>query len=273
MIDPSVLEEEIPAEWCMFASSADHQQSNEVYNVGNTMNLPDPQGREGGACTAAFLQACYRDERDTSVDLSYVGILRKMRDAMDDLGFKDQSPQLSCSREVDVNKTMHIVPPGSVGNKRALLIGINYVGQKGELKACHNDVNNMKQFLMDVHGFQERDMLILVDDGQHKMPTKKNIETGFRILTSRSKPGDVVFMMFSGKFRAAEGRCVCAFSFWAFKSDISVVFVEGHGGQQPDLDGDEEDGFDETLIPVDFAESGHILDDDILKVSGRLGVP
>ena len=99
-----------------------------------------------------------------------------------------------------MNKTMHIVPPGCVGNKRALLIGINYVGQKGALKACHNDVRNMRDFLRDVHGFQERDMLLLMDDGEHKMPTKKNIETGFRILTSRSKPGDVVFVMFSGRF-------------------------------------------------------------------------
>lgn len=40
----------------------------------------------------------------------------------------------------------------------------------------------------------------------------------------------------------------------------------GHGGQQPDEDGDEEDGLDETLIPLDFAENGHIIDDDILKI-------
>ena len=48
-----------------------------------------------------------------------------------------------------------------------------------------------------------------------------------------------------------------------------VVFhflMTGHGGQQEDLDGDEEDGFDETLIPVDFDKNGHIIDDDILKV-------
>lgn len=128
---------------------------------------------------------------------------------------------------------MRIVPPGCVGNKRALLIGINYVGQKGELKACHNDVNNMADYLMEVHDFQERDMLILMDDGKHKMPTHKNIMTGFRILTARSKPGDVVFVMFSG-----------------------------HGGQTEDLDGDEDDGMDETLIPVDFETAGQIVDDE-----------
>ena len=48
--------------------------------------------------------------------------------------------------------------------------------------------------------------------------------------------------------------------------------VTGHGGQQEDLDGDEEDGFDETLIPVDFDKHGHIVDDDILKVRGRLRI-
>ena len=46
--------------------------------------------------------------------------------------------------------------------------------------------------------------------------------------------------------------------------------LTGHGGQQEDLDGDEEDGFDETLIPVDFDKHGHIVDDDILKVRAGL---
>jgi hypothetical protein len=29
--------------------------------------------------------------------------------------------------------------------------------------------------------------------------------------------------------------------------------------------GDEDDGFDETLIPLDFRTAGHIVDDDIYK--------
>lgn len=49
--------------------------------------------------------------------------------------------------------------------------------------------------------------------------------------------------------------------------DPHFVLLAGHGGQQEDLDGDEDDGFDETLIPVDFDKNGHIVDDDILKVS------
>jgi len=30
---------------------------------------------------------------------------------------------------------------------QALFIGINYVGQQGELNGCHNDVIQMKQFI------------------------------------------------------------------------------------------------------------------------------
>ena len=37
----------------------------------------------------------------------------------------------------------------------------------------------------------------------------------------------------------------------------------GHGGQTKDLDGDEADGYDEVIYPVDFNENGHIVDDDL----------
>lgn len=35
----------------------------------------------------------------------------------------------------------------------------------------------------------------------------------------------------------------------------------GHGGQTKDVDGDEADGFDEVIYPVDFKQAGHIVDD------------
>ncbi|KAF7556728.1 hypothetical protein G7Z17_g1273 [Cylindrodendrum hubeiense] len=37
----------------------------------------------------------------------------------------------------------------------------------------------------------------------------------------------------------------------------------GHGGRTEDLDGDEEDGFDDVIYPVDWQRSGHIVDDEI----------
>jgi hypothetical protein len=61
---------------------------------------------------------------------------------------------------VDVDKPMHIVPPTSRGTRRAVLIGINYRGQQGELRGCHNDVKNIKEYLIRAQGFQESDMLV-----------------------------------------------------------------------------------------------------------------
>ena len=51
------------------------------------------------------------------------------------------------------------------GNKKALLIGINYFGTGGELRGCVNDVNNIKSLIRS-RGFTEDQyhMLILTDD-------------------------------------------------------------------------------------------------------------
>lgn len=35
----------------------------------------------------------------------------------------------------------------------------------------------------------------------------------------------------------------------------------GHGGRMKDYDGDEDDGYDETIYPVDHATYGQIVDD------------
>jgi hypothetical protein len=43
----------------------------------------------------------------------------------------------------------------------------------------------------------------------------------------------------------------------------------GHGGQTPDLDGDEDDGYDEVIYPVDFRSAGHIVDDEMHRVMVR----
>ena len=46
-------------------------------------------------------------------------------------------------------------------------------------------------------------------------------------------------------------------------SSIAVYKIAGHGGQTQDLDGDEQDGTDEVIYPVDFQQAGHIVDDEI----------
>jgi hypothetical protein len=80
--------------------------------------LPNPAGRAGGACTSALLQVLY-DHGKVAEPMSWVQVLRKMRSALGRMGY-DQIPQLTSSRLIDVNKTMHITPPDNGGNKRAM---------------------------------------------------------------------------------------------------------------------------------------------------------
>lgn len=125
----------------------------------------------------------------------------KMRETLRGGKFS-QIPQLSSSRKMDIQEKFEIVPKSSGGARRALLIGINYTGQQGQLSGCHNDVNNIKSFLMDVHGFQGQDITILMDDGNHKSPTHDNIIAAFRQLSlvSETEAGDCAFLHYSGKF-------------------------------------------------------------------------
>lgn len=43
----------------------------------------------------------------------------------------------------------------------------------------------------------------------------------------------------------------------------NLFLLLGHGGQTEDQDGDEEDGSDEVIYPVDFQQAGHMVDDEI----------
>lgn len=44
---------------------------------------------------------------------------------------------------MDVHSKFHIVPEECEGTKRAVMIGINYEGQEGELSGCQNDVKHV----------------------------------------------------------------------------------------------------------------------------------
>jgi metacaspase-1 len=201
----------IPSVVNVIASSSDDQQAEEAYNT-RKFGLPNPAGKAGGACTSAFLKQQYASIGN---EVSWVEMLQQMQQVLNDLKYV-QTPILSSSRKIETSKPMQIVPPGS-GKRRALLIGINYVGQTGELRSAHNDCINVRTFLMSVHSFREEEMMVLIDDGVHSPPTKENIENGFILLTKYSQPSDVVFVSFSG-----------------------------HGGRTEDLDGDEDDGWDST---------------------------
>jgi hypothetical protein len=178
----------------MISSSSDTQQSNEAYNTSG-FELPNPAGKAGGACTSALLQVLYENGHNLD-KLSWTDALTAMRTQLKEMGY-EQLPQLSSSRWIDVNRPLTIVPKGS-GRRRAIVVGINYVGQKGELKACHNDANNVLKYLIEAQGFDPSQILILMDDGKHTEPTRRNIEDAFVRMTQYSQPGDVVWVSFSG---------------------------------------------------------------------------
>jgi hypothetical protein len=122
------------------------------------------------------------------------------------------------------------------GNKKSLFIGINYFGSKAELRGCINDVENIKACVVKRFGFptDAAHMKTLVDSDRNNMPTRANMIAAMKWLVADAKSGDSLFFHYSG-----------------------------HGGSQRDTDGDEEDGMDETLIPVDYEKSGQIVDDEL----------
>ena len=143
-----------------------------------SFQLPDPAGRAGGACTSAMLKILYADHQQTGTDLSYQEVLLQMRDILKSASYT-QIPQLSSSRPLDIKEKFDLVPSDITGTKRAVMVGINYVGtyatpgsrtrrnpnlnllqlqncvltfpfhylghNPGELSGCHNDVLNMKR--------------------------------------------------------------------------------------------------------------------------------
>lgn len=130
----------IPADVRLISGCRDEQTSADVSNVAS-FRLPDPAGSAGGACTSAFLQVLYADHQDTAEDLTFEEVVLKVRDNLSD-NFS-QIPQLSSSRPININEKFNIAPEGSEGTRRAVMIGINYTGQDGELSGCHNDVKNV----------------------------------------------------------------------------------------------------------------------------------
>ena len=123
------------------------------------------------------------------------------------------------------------------GNKKALLIGINYFGQEDELGGCINDVNNMKSLIRSRGFTEDQDhMLILTDDQEDSryQPTRMNIIEGMNWLVSGAQPNDSLFFHYAG-----------------------------HGSQISDQDGDEVDADDEIILPVDYQSAGEIVDDEM----------
>jgi hypothetical protein len=202
------------ASFIMISGSRDNQESADEAN--------------GGAFTIELLKVL-----NESINLSYLELLRRVRVGLKSKGHI-QVPQLSSSVRMDMKQRIKV--PELFHRKFALLIGINYVGDKdGALYGCHADVRNTKKFLIKKLRFHENDIVILMDDdGISPRPTRSNIEDEFANLTQAAIPGDYVWIHYSG-----------------------------HGRSQRDDSGDEKDKRDETIEPMDFLRSGQMKDEDL----------
>lgn len=150
---------------------------------------------------------------------------------------------------------------------RHIQIGINYVGDNpGELRGCHNDVLNMKNYIMNVHGFEEENITVLMDDGEHAPPTYENMIQAYKKVVAESESGDAVFLQYVEPNRVKDTvpfSCGPIISF----SLPRIHSYSGHGTKIRDDDfNEEEDGYDEALVPVDYKQSGVIRDDDLYEI-------
>ncbi|VDC05438.1 unnamed protein product [Peniophora sp. CBMAI 1063] len=132
-------------------------------------------------------------------------------------------------------------PIAYFGKRKALCIGINYYdedGHESDLESCIRDAKRMRRLLLDHFQYRKEDVVLLSDHPDHggpgTKPTKDNILRAMKDLVHDARSGDSFFFHYSG-----------------------------HGFQTKDMDGDEEDGLDEFIYPMDYDTSGIILDDDL----------
>lgn len=133
-------------------------------------------------------------------------------------------------------------------SKRAVIIGIGQYQDK-EWGTIHGDRDvPIVKNLLKGNGYADITTLV------NQQATRAGIETAFSSLVSRCRKGDVVYIHFSG-----------------------------HGQNVTDVNGDEEDGFDEAWIPYDaqfryssiYKGEKHLIDDDIAvwmqKIKNKIG--
>lgn len=120
--------------------------------------------------------------------------------------------------------------PTEFKHKKALLIGINYLNTPYELNGCIADVERIKK-LLETKGFNNFDIMT---DLTNIKPTRINILNEIRNFINNSVDGDLLFIYFSG-----------------------------HGSYTYDMNKDENDGYDESIVSCDLE---YVIDDEIKSI-------
>ena len=114
--------------------------------------------------------------------------------------------------------------------RKALIIGINYIGSNNRLYGCINDVTKVQKELLS--GYDS--VVKMFDENQTEpklIPNRINILNQIKIFVSNIKAGDTLYFHYSG-----------------------------HGSYIRDLNGDESDKQDEVICPC---KGGFIVDDEL----------
>lgn len=123
--------------------------------------------------------------------------------------------------------------------KKALLVGINAY-PSSPLRGCLNDVQQIHDLLTGTYGFASGDIKIL-RDGE---ATLSGIERELAWLAEAGPGSDA--------------------------GDVRVFHYSGHGSYVADTSGDEPDGADECLVPVDYKTSGMLIDDRLAELYEKI---
>ncbi len=121
----------------------------------------------------------------------------------------------------------------SPGALKALCIGIDSYPSPNDLAGCVNDARAWATLFQSLK-FEVTTLL-------NQQATRGAILDGIGQLIASARSGDVV-----------------------------VIQYAGHGTQVQDLNGDETDGLDEALVPVDFGTGSFLIDDDLRRVMSNI---
>ena len=104
---------------------------------------------------------------------------------------------LNTNYEASLIKLLNPPAPQITKNKKALLIGINYIGTASQLNGCLNDIKAIQNVLTTNYAFKPELIKIMTDETPQK-PTRENILSAFKDFLQSGAEGDLLFFAYSG---------------------------------------------------------------------------
>lgn len=124
-----------------------------------------------------------------------------------------------------------------MSNKKALLIGCNYINTTNQLNGCINDIIHVRNMLIDAYAYLPTNITMLRDDVSTILPTRANILNSLKLIIGQSSSLTEI-----------------------------IIHYSGHGTSLRDADSDELSGQDQAIVPLDYNRNGIISDDELFNI-------